>query len=87
MCDMDVASTVVPGNRDLRSEQMGRQVDSEDLVSAVEIAQRLGGRRPQVVYDWRRRHADFPAPLTKVGAVHVWNWPDVEAWARKTGRL
>lgn len=66
---------------------VGRKVDTDDLVSAVEIAARLGLRRPTVVYDWRRRHEDFPQPVTRLGSVYVWVWPDVASWARKTGRL
>lgn len=66
---------------------VGRTVDVDDLVSAVEIVARLGFRRPQLVYDWRRRHADFPEPVARLGSVHVWVWPDVERWARATGRL
>lgn len=57
-----------------------------DLVGTAEIAERLGMKRPQVVHDWRRRHADFPAPVTMISGVHVWLWPDVERWARDTGR-
>ncbi|MGH9177544.1 MAG: DNA-binding protein [Acidimicrobiales bacterium] len=58
-----------------------------DLVGATEIAQRLGVARPQVVYSWRRRPLDFPAPVAKLSIGLVWAWPDVEAWARRTGRL
>ncbi len=65
---------------------MGRQIDADGLVGAAEIAARLGVRRPQVVHDWRRRHADFPAPVATLHAALVWYWPDVEAWARRTGR-
>ena len=71
----------------LRSSAVGRKVDTGDLVSAVEIASRLGVARPQVVYDWRRRHDDFPEPVARVGNVSVWAWPDIEAWAKRTGRL
>ena len=66
---------------------MGRQVDTDDLVSAIEIAACLGVARPQVVYDWRRRQKAFPVPITRLGNVFVLSWPDVEAWARATGRL
>lgn len=59
----------------------------DQLVGAAEIAQRLGVARPQVVHDWRRRHADFPAPVVKLRQAMVWNWPEVERWARRTGRL
>ena len=59
----------------------------EDLVGAVEIADRLGLSGPKVVHDWRYRHEDFPQPVTKVGTVFVWRWTEVQAWAKKTGRL
>jgi predicted DNA-binding transcriptional regulator AlpA len=64
-----------------------RRIDVDQLVGAAEIAQRLGVKRPQVVHDWRRRHPDFPAPVAELHAALVWAWPDVERWARKTGRL
>ena len=66
---------------------MGRKVDVEDLVSASEIARRLGAQKPSVVHDWRRRHPDFPQPIARLALGYVWAWPDVEAWARSTGRL
>jgi hypothetical protein len=66
---------------------MGRKVDVDDLVSAHEIADRLHVGRPSVVHDWRYRALEFPAPVTVLGSVLVWLWPDVEAWARETGRI
>ena len=59
----------------------------DQLVGAAEIATRVGVARPQVVHDWRRRHADFPSPVAVLRQAMVWHWPDVEAWARRTGRL
>lgn len=66
---------------------MGRKIDVDDIVSASEIAARLGVKRRGVVHDWRRRHPDFPEPVAQVALVHLWVWPEVERWARKTGRL
>jgi predicted DNA-binding transcriptional regulator AlpA len=66
---------------------MGRRVDVDDLVGTAEIAALLGVQRPQVVHDWRRRHADFPEPVATVSRVGLWVWRDVEKWARATGRL
>ena len=57
------------------------------LVGAAEIAERLGVKRPGVVHDWRRRHPDFPKPVAHLRQAMIWAWPDVERWARKTGRL
>jgi predicted DNA-binding transcriptional regulator AlpA len=62
-------------------------VDLDELVDAVEIAHRTGVARPQVVYDWRRRHEAFPKPITRIGNLHIWLWPEVEEWAKSTGRL
>jgi hypothetical protein len=62
-------------------------VNVEHLVGAKEIADRLGVARPQVVYEWRRRHPGFPDPVVRLSIGLVWSWPDVERWAKATGRL
>jgi len=59
----------------------------EDLVGAPEIAARLGLSHAETVHNWRRRYEDFPQPVATVAGVLVWSWPDVERWARSTGRL
>lgn len=66
---------------------MGRKVDVDDIVSASEIAARLGVNQRSVVHDWRRRHPDFPQPVARVKLGYLWAWPDIERWARRTGRL
>jgi hypothetical protein len=66
---------------------VGRRIDVDQLVGTAEIAKRLGVKRPQVVHDWRKRHEDFPAPVARLSQVWIWNWPEVERWARATGRL
>ena len=57
------------------------------LVGAAEIAERLGNKDPRVIHSWRRRYADFPAPVARLRQGLVWSWPDVRKWARRTGRL
>lgn len=57
------------------------------LVGAAEIATRLGIKNASVIHDWRRRYPEFPAPVASLTMGHVWAWPDVEAWAKETGRL
>ena len=47
----------------------------------------LGIAHAETVLNWRERHDSFPEPVAKVGRAHIWAWPDVEQWARKTGRL
>jgi predicted DNA-binding transcriptional regulator AlpA len=64
-----------------------RKVAVNDLVSAEEIAERLDLSHPQNVSVWVHRHTDFPAPVKKLRRVSIWDWTEVEAWARVTGRL
>jgi predicted DNA-binding transcriptional regulator AlpA len=66
---------------------VGRKVDVDDLVGASEIAERLGLSHAETVHSWRRRYPDFPQPVAKLRQAMVWAWPDVEAWAKHTGRL
>lgn len=66
---------------------VGRKLDVDQLVGAAEIADRLGVKLAQTVRDWRRRHADFPAPVRSLTMGSMWYWPEVEQWARRTGRL
>jgi hypothetical protein len=47
----------------------------------------VGMATASVVHDWRARYPEFPEPVARLKAAHVWAWPDVEAWARKTGRI
>ena len=65
--------------------RVARRVDPEDVVGASEIAERLGVSS-SVVHDWQRRYEDFPNPLLRLRMGLLWHWPDVEAWARSTGR-
>ncbi len=64
-----------------------RSLDLDDLVGAAEIAERLGLATSSVVYDWRRRHVDFPEPVRSLRMGSLWSWSAVEAWARATNRL
>ncbi len=65
---------------------MADHLDVDDLVGAAEIADRLGVSS-SIVHDWGRRHKDFPPPLKRLRMGLLWHWPQVEAWARATGRL
>ena len=65
---------------------VGRTVDVDELVGAAEIAEHLS-TVPSTVHAWRRRHADFPAPVAELTSALVWAWPDVAKWATATGRL
>jgi hypothetical protein len=66
---------------------VGRKIDVDDLVGAAEIARRMRWSHAQNVHTIRRRDPSFPEPVAKLEAALVWAWPDVEAWAKRTGRL
>ena len=59
----------------------------DQLVGASEIARRLGAKQRQAVHLWRKRYEDFPEPVATLDMGLVWYWPEVERWARRTGRL
>lgn len=71
----------------LPSTAVGRKVDVDNIVGAEEIADRLGLSSYQRVHELRRRHADFPPPIKKLRRTMIWNWPDVQRWAKAHGRL
>ena len=54
-------------------------------VGAAEIAKRLGVR-PQTVHAWRHRKL-MPEPRWTVSGQAAWDWVEVEAWAKRTGRI
>lgn len=66
---------------------MAQRIDPANLVGTREIAARLGAQSYRIVDQWRRRYPDFPEPLAIVSGVRVWAWPDIERWAKRTGRL
>jgi hypothetical protein len=64
-----------------------RRAPSRELVpvGAAEIAARLGVK-PQTVHTWRQRKL-MPEPRWTVSGQPAWDWPEIETWARRTGRL
>lgn len=58
----------------------------DDLVSVSESVERLNLTSREAVPSWRRRFPDFPQPVTTLAIGPVWAWPDIEKWARATGR-
>jgi len=66
---------------------MGRRVDVDDLVTAGQIAERLGLAFAETVYNWVNRYPEFPDPVWHVGRIRLWLWSEVRAWAIATGRL
>lgn len=59
------------------------RVETEELVSAAEIAERTGRSRESVrlLIEGRRGLGDFPRPAHTVGRrFRLWRWPQVERW-------
>jgi hypothetical protein len=54
-------------------------------VGAAEVATRLRVK-PQTVHTWRHRKL-MPEPRWTVSGQPAWDWAEIEAWARRTGRL
>ncbi|MGI8776922.1 MAG: helix-turn-helix transcriptional regulator [Acidimicrobiales bacterium] len=59
------------------------KIAPEALVDAHGVADILGLSHRSSVSTYRRRHADFPAPVVDLGAGRclLWLRPEVEAWA------
>lgn len=68
-------------------QSVGRRVDVDQLVGAEDIAERLGLGHYRRVHELRTRKGDFPEPVLRVRRTMVWYWPDIERWAKTTGRL
>ena len=58
----------------------------DDLVGPAEIAERLNVA-PATVWQWHGRHVAFPDPVVRLKGSTLWLWPEIEKWARRTGRL
>lgn len=72
-----LAILTVPGLRVVR-------VEPDDLVTASEIAQRLGRTRESVrmLISGQRGAGDFPAPVSHTQRRNrLWRWSDVVAWS------
>jgi hypothetical protein len=60
-----------------------RRVETDDLVTLPQIAERLGRTRQSVhqLVNGDRGEGDFPAPVASArGKGKVWDWADVAAW-------
>jgi hypothetical protein len=55
------------------------QVELEQLVAQVDIAQRMHVSN-RAVNNWTVRFNDFPKPIVRFGNTPVYYWPDVVQW-------
>ena len=65
------------------------RINSEDLVDSAIVAEILGLSHRESVTTYLRRYADMPRPVVELGRgrVRLWLRPEIEAWAKRTGRL
>jgi hypothetical protein len=57
-----------------------------DPISMADIA-RIAGQSRSTVGNWKARHADFPAPVSRTSRGPLYDRNDVEDWLHRTGRL
>ena len=64
------------------------QVSTEDLIDAAGIAELLGLAQRNTVSLYQRRYPDMPRPVLDLGSgrPRLWLRPQIEEWARQTGR-
>jgi predicted DNA-binding transcriptional regulator AlpA len=62
---------------------VGRKVDLDDLVSAVEVANTLGLANRNAVYVYRGRYSDFPEPVLQHGRCLLWLRSEIVTWQRR----
>lgn len=61
---------------------MAPMVNTEDLISASEVAEILGLSHYNTVTTYLRRYEDFPQPVVDLskGRIRLWLRPDIVAW-------
>lgn len=67
---------------------MAPTVRTEDLIDARDVAEILGLSHYNSVHTYQRRYKDMPLPVVDRGRgrARLWLRPEIEAWARRTGR-
>ena len=68
---------------------MSPTVRTEDLTDSHGVAEILGLSHSNSVYTYQARYPDMPRPVISLGRgrVRLWLRPEIEAWARRTGRI
>ena len=63
---------------------MGSIVDTDDLVSAAEVAEMLGLAQYNSVTTYLNRYETFPRPVVDMSGGHIRLWlrQDVQSWSR-----
>ncbi len=64
--------------------EMGRTVDTDELIDAQEVATLLGLAQRNTVSLYQRRYPDMPRPVVDLGRgrCKMWLRPEMAAWAQ-----
>lgn len=64
---------------------MSPKVNTEDLISAADVAKILGLSHYNTVTTYLHRYEDFPRPVVDLsgGRIRLWLRQDIEAWRAK----
>jgi glutathione-regulated potassium-efflux system ancillary protein KefG len=67
---------------------MTPRVNTEELIDAVGVAEILGLAQRTSVSVYQRRYPDMPRPVVDLGPgrPRLWLRPQIQEWARRTGR-
>jgi glutathione-regulated potassium-efflux system ancillary protein KefG len=67
---------------------MNPRINSEDLIDSQVVAEILGLKHRNSVTTYLRRYDEMPRPVVELGEgrVRLWLRPEIERWARDTGR-
>jgi predicted DNA-binding transcriptional regulator AlpA len=73
----------------LRLRAMAPRVNTEDLIDARGVAEILGLSQPNSVSTYQHRYPDMPRPVVNLGQGRALLWlrPEIERWAKQTGRI
>ena len=68
----------------VRCRLVAPRVNTEDLITASEVAVMLGLAHHNTVSTYLRRYEDFPRPVVdrSGGRVRLWLRQDIQAWQR-----
>ena len=63
-------------------------VKTEDLLDAQGVADILGLSHRNSISSYQTKYPDMPRPVVVLGKgrIRLWLRPQIESWARKTGR-
>jgi glutathione-regulated potassium-efflux system ancillary protein KefG len=77
------------GTANARLGGVAPQIDSEDLIDVVGVAEILSLSNRSTVSTYQKRYPDMPRPVIDLGGgrTRLWSRREMLAWATATGRV